>query len=241
MGLKESTMIIPTSSTITRLPLLLPLAFVLAIPLEAADGQRGNHNTTVTVLYEGPLLHEEDWTIKSGPVGPDNQKLGALGGTCSMLPSDVSVTTGSGHDRVIFESEYTGLGVWKMAWAETMSGSVSNGDEWHEQMRIEFSGTTTDGKAPKPDRSLPSLGNDGFLQPVPSNVLSDSLDLTDLFILQPPGGDIDASSRVHWVLRRQIPQVTMDPPPDYFPVVLFDRYIVNLHDQLAGQLGCDPL
>jgi hypothetical protein len=234
-------MIIPPSSRISRLLFLLPLAFAVALPLEAADGQRENHNATVTVLYEGPPLDEEDWTIKSGPVGPDNQKLGALGGTCSMLPSDVSVVTGSGRERVTFESEYTGLGVWKMAWTETMSGSVSNGDEWHEQMRIEFSGTTTDGKAPKPNRSLPSPGNDGFLQPVPSNVLSDSLDLTDLFILQPPGGDIDASSRVHWALRRQIPPVAMDPPPDYFPVVLFGKYIVNLHSQLAGQLGCDPL
>ena len=121
-----------------------------------------------------------------------------------MVPSDVSVMTGSSRDRVIFELEYTGLGVWKMTWTETMSGSVMNGDEWHEQMRIEFSGTTTDGKAPRPNRSLPSPGNDGFLQPVPSNVLSDSLDLTDFFIVQPPGGDIAASSHVHFVLRRQI-------------------------------------
>jgi hypothetical protein len=234
-------MIIPTSSRITRLPLLLPLAFAVALPLEAADGQRGNNNTAVTVLYEGPLLHEEDWTIKSGPVSPDNQKSGALGGTCSMVPSDVSVMTGSGRDRVTLESEYTGLGVWKIAWTETMSGNTLNGDQWHEQMRIEFSGTTTDGKAPRPNRSLPSPGNDGFLQPVPANVVSDSLDLTDLFILQPPGGDIAASSHVHFVLRRQIPPVAMDPPPDYFPAVLFGKYIVNLHDQLAGQFGCDPL
>jgi hypothetical protein len=234
-------MIIPPSSRLTRLPFLLPLAFAAVLPLEAADGQRGHNSTAVTVLYEGPLVHEEDWTIKSGPTGPDNQKLGALGGTCSMLPSDVSVTAGVGRDRVTFESEYTGLGVWKMAWTETSSGSVSNGDEWHEQMRIEFSGTTTDGRAPRPNRSLPSPGNDGFLQPVPTNVVSDSLDMTDLFMLQPPGGDISASSRVHWILRRQIPPVSMDPPPDYFPVVLFGGYIVNLHDQLAGQLGCDPL
>src|SRR5580704_14284933 len=59
IGPKEADMIIPTSSRITRLPLLLPLAFAVALPLEAADGQRGNNNTAVTVLYEGPLLHEE--------------------------------------------------------------------------------------------------------------------------------------------------------------------------------------
>ena len=32
--------------------------------------------------------------------------------------------TGSGRDRVTFESEYAGLGVWKMAWTDTVSGSV---------------------------------------------------------------------------------------------------------------------
>ena len=63
----------------------------------------------------------------------------------------------------------------------------------------------------------------------------------DFFILQPPGGDIAASSHIHCVLRRQIPPVAMDLSPDYFPVVFFGKYIVNLHDQLSGQLGYDPL
>jgi hypothetical protein len=223
-------MIIHPSSRFTRLPFLLALAFAAVLPLEAADGQRG-HNNAVTVLYEGPPLDEEDWTIKSGPVSPDNQKAGALGGTCSMVPSDVSMMTGSVRERVTFEAENIGLGVWKMTWTETLSGSALNGDEWHEEMRIEFSGTTTDGKPPRPNSSLP----------VPSNVTSDALDLSDLFVLQPPGGDIAASSHVHWVLRRQIPPVATDNPPDYFPVVLFGGYIVNLHEQLAGQFGCDPL
>jgi hypothetical protein len=157
------------------------------------------------------------------------------------VPSDVNIQTGSGRERVTFEAEYTGLGIWKMAWMETVSGGASNGDEWHYQQRVEFSGTTTDGKAPRPNRSLPSPGNDGFLLAIPSNVSADTLDLTDFFILQPRGEDIAASSHVHFVLRQQIPPVETDLPPAYFPYVFFGKYIVNLHDQLAGQFGCDPL
>ena len=67
-------MIIPTSSRIGRLLLLLPLAFTVVLSLEGDDGQRRNHHTAGTLLYEGPLVHDQDWTIKSGPVGPDNQK-----------------------------------------------------------------------------------------------------------------------------------------------------------------------
>jgi hypothetical protein len=33
----------------------------------------------------------------------------------------------------------------------------------------------------------------------------------------------------------------MDPPPAFFPFPLGGKYIVNIHKQLAGQLGCDPL
>ena len=47
-------MINPTSSRIAKLPVLLPLAFVVALPMEAADSQRESKNSAVTVLYEGP-------------------------------------------------------------------------------------------------------------------------------------------------------------------------------------------
>jgi hypothetical protein len=220
---------------------LLLFACAAVLPLNADDGRGKDNETNLAVLYQGPLLHDQNWVIKSGPVSPDNQKSSSFGGTCSMVPSDVSIQTGSGRDRVTFEAEHTGLGVWKMAWTDTVSGRASNGDKWHYQLRIEFSGTTTDGKPPAPNRSLPSPGNDGFLQAIPSNVTTATLDLTDFFMLQPPGGDIDASSHVHFVLRQQIPPVATDPPPDYFPYVFFGKYIVNLHDQLSGQLGCDPL
>jgi hypothetical protein len=229
----------PTSpcSRITRLLLPLPLALAAVISLSADDGRKDDDHSGVTVLYQGPLLHDQNWTIKAGPVSPDNQKSSSFGGTCSMVPNDVSIQTGSGRDRITFEAEYTGLGIWKMAWMETVSGAATNGDEWHYQQRIEFSGTTTDGKPPRPTRSLPDV----FLQVIPGNVTTATLDLTDFFILQPPGGDIAASSHVHFVLRQQIPPVETDPPPDYFPYVFFGKYIVNLHDQLSGELGCDPL
>jgi hypothetical protein len=115
-------MTIPLPSGITRLSLLLPLAFAAVLPLSADDDRKGDDHGKVTVLYEGPLLHDQNWVIKSGPVSPDNQKSSSFGGTCSMVPSDVSIETGSGRDRVTFEAENTGLGVWKMAWTDTVSG-----------------------------------------------------------------------------------------------------------------------
>ena len=69
-------------------------------------GRRGaGQARTVSVLYERPLVHDRDWTIKAGPAGPDNQKFRALGGTCSMIPSDVHNVAGSGYERVTFEAE----------------------------------------------------------------------------------------------------------------------------------------
>ena len=99
---------------------------------------------------------------------------------------------------------------------------------------------TNGGRRPRPNRVTPISENDGFLQIVPNNVNADALDLIDMFVLQSPGGGVTASSRVHWTWRLQIPLVDTDPPPAFFPV-LFQRYIVNTHNQLAGQLGCDPL
>jgi hypothetical protein len=118
-----------------------------------------------------------------------------------------------------------------MAWTDTVSGRATDGNSYRYQQRYEYIGTTTDGRSPKPSRAAPSSEMDGFLQPVPGNVIADALDLSDFFLLQTH----------HWILRMQIPPVAMDPPPAFFPFVLYGGYIVNIHDQLAGQLGCDPL
>jgi hypothetical protein len=194
---------------------LLPFTMITLLPgFAQSDASKASHavenrgtaqGRTVEVLYEGPLAHDQDWTIKAGPAGPDNQKFRALGGTCSMIPSDVHNVAGSGFERVTFEAERVGLGLWKMAWADTISGTATDGNNYAYYQRLEFTGPTNDGKAPQPNRATPTSDNAGFLQIVPSNVNADSLDLIDLFVLQRPGGGVVASSRVHWTWRLQIP------------------------------------
>jgi hypothetical protein len=206
---------------------------------EDNEAREAARHKIITVLYEGPLVHDRDWTIKSGPPGPDNQKFHGIGGTCSMVSSDVHNI--SGFERVTFEAERLGLGLWSMASVDNISGSATDGNNYHQYMRFGFSGITNDGEAPKPNRAPPSAQNEGFLQVVPSNVDADAIDLMDSFVLQSHAGGVLASSHAHWTWRLQIPPVSMDPPPAFFPFPLGGKYIVNIHKQLAGQLGCDPL
>jgi hypothetical protein len=227
--------------SISRMHFLLPLAISAVLPLGAEDHGGKDRDKIVAVLYEGPLSHDQNWTIKAGPAGPDNQKFRAVGGTCSMIPSTVDNATGSGFERVTFEAERDALGVWKMAWTDTVTGTGTDGNLYTYQQHHDFTGVTTDGRAPRPNRGAPT-GNEvgGFLQVVPSNVIADALDTHDFFMLRTPTGNLVASSHVHWIFRRQIPPAETDPPPAFFPF-LFQGYIVNIHEQLAGQLGCDPL
>ena len=76
---------------------------------------------------------------------------------------------------------------------------------------------------------------------MPGNVNADSVDMIDQFVLQTPGEGVVASSHLHFVWRLQIPPIQKDPPPDFFPFLLDNKYIVHTHEQLAGQFGCDPL
>jgi hypothetical protein len=78
------------------------------------------------VLYEGPLIHDQNWLIKAGVPGPDNQSFRAFGGTCSMIPADVHNASGSGFERVTFEAVRQDLGVWKMTWTDTVTGTASD-------------------------------------------------------------------------------------------------------------------
>jgi hypothetical protein len=221
--------------------------FLLVLPTvdRAADSDdvqaaRGNaKRSRVTVLYEGPLVHDQNWTITAGPPGPDNQKY--TGSTCSMIPHDVHNAAGSGFERITFEAEWLHLGVWKMAWTETVVGMATDGNNYTYRQRIEYTAPTNDGRRPTPNRAAPSGDNLGFLQVVPSNVNADSLDMIDQFVLQPFGGGVVASSHVHWTWRLQIPPIENDPAPDFYPFLLDNKYILNTHEQLAGQLGCDPM
>ncbi|HEX4769702.1 MAG TPA: hypothetical protein VH351_02655 [Bryobacteraceae bacterium] len=202
-----------------------------------ASGRNEKHSI-VTVLYEGPLVHDQNWHLTTGPPGPDNQK---PGGTCSMIPSDVHNVAGSGFERITFEAERLDLGVWKMAWTETVIGTATDGNNYVYRQRNEYTAPTNDGRRPRPNRAPPSGDNPGFLQVVPGNVNADSVDMIDQFVLQTPGEGVVASSHLHFVWRLQIPPIEKDPPPDFFPFLLDNKYIVHTHEQLAGQFGCDPL
>jgi hypothetical protein len=219
--------------------LVLPVAFSYQMKGDDSETRDSKPAKFMTVLYKGPLVHDQDWVIKAGPAGPDNQKFHGLGGTCSMVPNDVHNLRAV--ERVTFEAERVGLGLWSMASVDNISGTAMDGNKYHQFMRFEFIGLTTDGHPPKPNRTQPSDQNEGFLQVVPSNVDADSLDLNDNFVLQSPSGGIVASSHAHWTWRLQIPPVSTDPPPDFFPFLLGGKYMANIHKQLAGQLGCDPL
>jgi hypothetical protein len=231
---------------LSKMRLLLPVAILVVLPLRGDDNngedhRRGAKDSIFVVLYQGPRVGDPAWTIKSGPVGPDNQEFRDVGGTCSMIPSDVHNVPGSAFERVTFEAKRNHLNVWEMVNTHTAYGPTSDGNRYTYQNQFTYRGPTTDGKAPKPNRAMPSPGNPGFFQVVPSNVNAGALDMIDLFILQTPGGGVVANSHVRWTWRLQIPPAATDPPPAFFPFILDERYIVNLHDQLAGQLGCDPI
>src|SRR5215831_1625784 len=90
-----------------KLGLLLAVAMVVVLPLRSEDNNGEDHrggskDSIFLVLYQGPRFGDPAWTIKSGPVGPDNQKFRDLGGTCSMIPSDVHNVPGSAFERITF-------------------------------------------------------------------------------------------------------------------------------------------
>jgi hypothetical protein len=222
---------------------LLILMVVAVVPISAGDRWGREHGRNfVTILYDGPLVHDTDWKIPQGTT--KNQVFRAFGGTCSMIPSDVRNTTDSASEHTTFEAERQPEGIWKMAWTDNVSGKATAATgqsyDYVYQQRVTYLGTTTDGRAPRPNRTAPSLGDDGFLQWVPGNVSADALELNDFFILQEEmGGSVVASS--HVLTRWRLKITPTEPPPEFFPAVALGKYIVRSLDQLAGQLGCDPL
>lgn len=221
-----------SAHSILRVGLLFPLTIGAVHPLNAEHQGGKPWDTVSVVLYEGPLSHDQDWVIKAGPPGPENQE---FRGTCSLIPSNVANTRGL--ERVTFEAEKDAFGIWKMEWKDTVTGTASDGNLYTYQQDHQFTGITTDGHPPRPNRGTPAPDTDdtGFLSSVPNNVLVDALELRDFFLLRTHAGEVVASSHVYSVFRLPLPT---DPPPTF----LFQhRFIQPSHEQLAGQLGCDPL
>jgi hypothetical protein len=221
--------------SISRMGFLVPLTIGVVLPLCAEEHGTRAQETLTFVLYEGPLIHEQDWVLKAGPVGPDNLKAGINGGTCPLIPSDISNATGSGFERVTFEAKKDDLGIWRMEWKDSVTGTASDGNPYTYQQRQAFTGVTTDGRTPKPNRGAPSPGteNTGFLSSVPSNVVTDALELRDFFLLRTPAGDVVANSHLYNIFRLPLPT---DPAPTFQ-----HRFVLNSRQFLAGQPGCDPL
>ena len=94
---------------------------------------------------------------------------------------------------------------------DTVTGTATGGNRYTYQNQFTYRGPTTDGKAPKPNRAMPSPGNDGFLQVVPSNVNAGALDMIDLFILQTP------ERRCGRQLPRALDLAPADPAGGYGP------------------------
>jgi len=221
--------------------LLTWLALAAAFPLIADnnDANRNDDNDRIDlVLYSGPLVHDTTWMLTRGT------NTNAFRGQCSMIPADVRNTIGSASERVRFSAKPGDFGVWDMTWTDTIAGkaTAATGQRYRYtyRQRMTYQGTTTDGKAPAPGRRPPTPTDDGFLRTVPSNVNAPVVAVDDWFILQDEaGGHVVAESQVLWKFRLKI--TPDEQPPAFFPVAVYGLYILATHDQLAGQLGCDPL
>ena len=205
---------------------------------QATDNRISSEGVIHRVLYEGPLMHDQNWKITHGPRGADNFKVVGFGGTCSTVPADIFNV--SAFERLTFDAVQEHLGFWRMSWVDTVSGEATQGTDYKYQRRMDFSGTTTNGGPPRPKRITVSDADEEGLQVVPSNVLAPAIDMNDIFILSSQG-TLLASSYVRATFRLQIPPVDQDPPPASFPVVMPGGYILGTAQQLAGQTGCDPL
>ncbi len=232
----------------SRICFSLPLSLGMILPLAAqssgdVQNDRQNHtwhaNGMIVLLYDGPLSHDQNWKITSGPRGSTNLIPPRRGGTCSMIPADVS--NASAIENVVFTAERESLGIWKMSWTDRVSGLATDGNKYKYKQRFEYQGVTTDGRAPRPSRGAASDEGGGFLQMVPNNVATDSLDFDDMFLLVTPSGEIAASSHIRGVFRQQIPPVALDPPPPAFPNLILGRYIFSVRTALSGEAGCDGL
>jgi hypothetical protein len=232
--------------TRTRTVVLLSLTQMILCPLGAqvvdATGETGRPRggpEKITVLYQGPLVHDQQWVMRRGTT--NTNVLGVFGGNCSLIPSDVSNV--GGVEQVHLETEYEGLNVWKVTHVDTVVGTAvaASGQRYTYtyNLRRSVRGITTDGKPPRLNRAMPTATSPGFLAPVPDNIESASLEFNDFFLLREEAtGRLVADANVIGVFHRRIDP--SEQPPAFFPFVL-DGYIATRLETVAGQAGCDPL
>jgi hypothetical protein len=167
----------------------------------------------------------------------NTQLLGAFGGSCSMVPSNVR--NDSAREQVRFEAEHQAFDdAWKMAWVDTVADTGQR-YRYTYHVRHSFTGITTDGKAPNPSREMPTATSSGFLETVPGNVVAAALEFQDIFLLTDEAtrqlvADAQVLGQFHF---RTDPS---EQPPAFFPFAV-DGYIANGLQTLAGEPGCDPL
>jgi hypothetical protein len=192
-----------------------------------------------TLLYQGPLVHDRQWVMRQGTT--NTNLLGVLGGNCSLISSNVSNVRG--FEQVRLETEYEGLGIWKVTHVDTVVGTAvaATGQRYTYTYNLRRSviGITTDGRPPDPNRAMPTETNPGFLEPVPGNIEAATLEFNDFFLLREEAtGRLVADANVIGVFHRRIDP--SEQPPAFFPFVL-DGYIATRLETVAGQAGCDPL
>jgi hypothetical protein len=226
--------------------ILISLAQTSLCPLKAQvdsatniDGDSRSRFHIDTVLYQGTLVHDQEWVLTRGTM--NNQVLGVLGGTCSTVPSNISNVRA--FERVHFKAEYQGFGVWKMNHTDTVVGTAiaETGERYRYTYNLSSSttGVTINGKPPHPSRTMPTSTNQGFLEPVPSNIESATLKLEDMFLLlDRASGHLATDAHVLLSLHRAIDP--SEKPPSFFPAP-FDGYIASTFQTVSGQAGCDPL
>jgi hypothetical protein len=237
--------IIRTAVPLWHVVFLLGLAQTSLSPLSAqmdnpeADDPAPSSFEINTVLYQGPLVHDQQWVMKQGTT--NNNLLGLFGGTRALITSDVRNI--KGFEQVRFKAEHQGFGIWKVTHTDTVVGTAvaDTGQQYRYtyNLRLSVTGITTDGKPPKPNLAMPTPTNPGFLDPVPNNVESAALEFDDTFLLlDKTTKRIVADAKVlAWFHRRIDPS---EQPPAIMPFVL-DGYIATTVETVAGQAGCDPL
>ena len=145
--------------SLTQLTLFILTGQVVDTP-ETAHPHGGPKKSTV--LYQGPLVHDQQWVMKRGTT--NNNLLGVFGGTCSLVPSNVRNL--SGFEQVQFESEHQGLGVWKIVHLDTVIGTAvgETGQKYRYtyNLRRSVTGITTDGQAAKSEQGYADVHGPWF-------------------------------------------------------------------------------